>query len=102
MTDIPAPTMGQILIKNFLEPLDLSAYRLAKEIEVPVPQIMDILHDRRKITPDIALRLAREFRKSDRYFLDLQSEIDIRNIKEDLAPVLERIIPRTVPDNSQS
>ena len=49
---IPTPTIGEILQEEFLEPMNLSAYKLAQEIHVPVSRIQDILHNRRKITAD--------------------------------------------------
>ena len=79
---IPTPTIGEILSEEFMEPLNLSAYKLAQEIRVPTSRIQDILHNRRKITADTSLRLARFFGVSDRYFLNLQNDIDIRSIKE--------------------
>ena len=78
---IDTPTIGEILQEEFMEPMDISAYKLAQEIHVPVSRIQDILHDRRKITADTSLRLAKYFGVSDRYFLDMQNDIDIRNLK---------------------
>ena len=75
---IDTPTIGEILQEEFMEPMDISAYKLAQEIHVPVSRIQDILHDRRKITADTSLRLAKYFGVSDRYFLDMQNDIDIR------------------------
>lgn len=79
---IPTPTIGEILQKEFLEPMGISAYRLAQEIHVPTSRIQDILHNRRKITADTSLRLAKYFGVSDSYFLDMQNDIDIRNMKK--------------------
>jgi len=79
---IPTPTVGEILKEEFLEPMGISAYKLAHDIHVPTSRIQDILHDRRKITADTSLRLARYFGLSDRYFLDIQNDIDIRIIKQ--------------------
>lgn len=79
---IPTPTIGEILWEEFMEPLNLSAYKLAQEIHVPTSRIQDILHNRRKITADTSLRLAKFFGISDRYFLNLQNDIDIRSLKE--------------------
>ena len=62
-------------------PFGLSAYKLAQEINVPTSRIQDILHDRRKITADTSIRLGKFFGVSDRYFLDMQDDIDIRNTK---------------------
>ncbi len=64
--------MGEILSEEFLIPMNLTAYKLAQGIHVPTSRIRDILHDRRKITADTSLRLAKFFGVSDRYFLDMQ------------------------------
>ena len=64
-----------------MKPYGITAYRLAQDIHVPVSRIQDILHDRRKITADTSLRLAKYFGVSDKYFLDIQTDIDIRNLK---------------------
>ena len=78
---ITTPTISEILIEEFMKPYGISAYRLAHDIHVPVSRIQDILHDRRKITADTSLRLAKYFGVSDKYFLDIQTDIDIRNLK---------------------
>lgn len=88
---IAAPTMGEILQEEFMTPMGISAYRLAQDIHVPVSRIQDILHDRRKVTADTSLRLARYFGLSDRYFLDIQNDIDIRNLKETIGDDLASI-----------
>ena len=88
---IGVPTIGKILQKEFMEPMDISAHKLAQEIHVPVSRIQDILHDRRKITADTSLRLAKYFGVSDRYFLDMQNDIDIRNLKISLAEGINKI-----------
>ncbi len=72
-------------------PMRLSAYKLAQDIKVPVSRIQDILHGRRKITADTSLRLAKLFGMSDAYFLDMQNEIDMRNLKILLADELAEI-----------
>ena len=90
---INTPGMGEILFEEFMEPNGLSAYMLAKEIHVPVSRIQDILHDRRKITVDTSLRLARFFGVSDKYFLDIQNDIDVRAMKETLNEDIASIIP---------
>ena len=88
---IETPTIGEILNEEFLIPLGLSAYRAAQEIKVPTSRIQDILHNRRRITVDTSLRLAKFFGVSDGYFMALQDDIDIRNAKLELAPQLEEI-----------
>ena len=80
MTEIiSTPKIGEILLEEFMNPLQISAYRLAMDIHVPTSRILEILHDRRKITADTSIRLGRYFGVSDSYFLNLQSDIDIRN-----------------------
>ena len=91
---IPTPTMGEILTEEFMEPMNLTAYKLAQEIHVPTSRIQDILHDRRKITADTSLRLAKYFGVSDRYFLDIQNDIEIRNLKESMAKEIAEIRSR--------
>lgn len=88
---IETPTIGEILNEEFLHPLGISAYKLAQEIKVPVSRIQDILHNRRKITVDTSLRLAKFFGLSDGFFMSLQDDIDIRNAKIKLAQQLEEI-----------
>ena len=90
---IETPTMGEILSEEFMEPLGVSAYRLAHEIHVPVSRIQDILHNRRKVTVDTSIRLARYFGVSDRFFLNMQNDIDIREVKIALNSDIESINP---------
>lgn len=75
---IETPRISEILWEEFMKTLGISAYQLAKELHVPVSRIQDILHDRRKITADTSIRLGRYFGVSDKYFLNLQTDIDIR------------------------
>lgn len=89
-TSIKTPSVGEILKEEFMSPLNISAYKLAKDIHVPVSRVQDILHDRRKVTVDTSLRLAKYFGVSDSYFLNIQNDIDLRNAKEILA---EDILP---------
>lgn len=93
MDYIATPKMSEILREEFMEPMNLSAYKLAQEIHVPVSRVQDILHDRRKITADTSLRLAKFFGVSDRYFLDLQNDIDIRELKTSMAKEIDTIHP---------
>ena len=90
---IKTPTMGEFLVEEFMKPMGLSAYKLAQEIHVPTSRIQDIIHDRRKITVDTSLRLARYFGVSDRYFLDIQNDIDVREMKAVLSEEIETIRP---------
>lgn len=88
---IETPTIGEILNEEFLIPLGISAYKLAQEIKVPTSRIQDIIHNRRKITVDTSLRLAKFFGLSDGYFMSLQNDIDLRNARLKLKPQLEQI-----------
>ena len=90
---IQTPTMGEFLWEEFMEPNRISAYMLAKEIHVPTSRIQDILHDRRKITADTSLRLAKFFGVSDKYFLDIQNDIDLRELKISLSEDIKTIRP---------
>ncbi len=98
---IPTPTMGEILREEFMEPMDISAYKLAQEIHVPVSRIQDILHDRRKVTADTSLRLARFFGVSDKYFLDIQNDIEIRELRSSMADEIRSIHPVLMLENRQ-
>ncbi|MBD5090420.1 MAG: HigA family addiction module antidote protein [Lactobacillus sp.] len=93
MNTIPTPTIGEILREEFMEPFNLSAYRVAKEIGVPTSRIQDILHNRRQITVDTSIRLGRLFGISDRYFLNLQNDIDIRNAETENSNDFNQIKP---------
>ena len=81
MAELTTPKMSEILREEFMAPLGISAYFLAKRIDVPTSRIQDILHDRRQVTFDTSVRLGRFFGVSERYFLNLQNDIDIRNAK---------------------
>lgn len=92
---IETPKMSEILYEEFMEPMGISAYKLAKDIHVPTSRIQDILHDRRGISVDTSLRLGKYFGVSESYFLNLQNEIDLRNAKLSIAKDLETIKPLT-------
>ena len=85
--------MSEILREEFMEPMNLSAYRLANEIHVPVSRIQAILKGNRKVTADTSLRLAKFFGVSDRYFLDLQNDLDIRELKASMEKEINEIRP---------
>ena len=93
MKRIETPTVSEILKEDFMDPLHISAYKLAHDINVPVSRIQDILHDRRSITVDTSLRLGKYFGVSEMYFLNIQNDIDLRNAKGDLKGELEKIVP---------
>ena len=90
---IQTPKMSEILFEEFMKPYGISAYRLAQDIHVPVSRIQDILHDRRKITADTSLRLAKYFGVSEKYFLDIQNDLDLRELKLSKDSDIESIKP---------
>jgi addiction module HigA family antidote len=85
---------GEILREQFLVPLGLSANGLAIELKVPAPRISEIVRERRAITPDTALRLARYFGTSPEFWMDLQSAYDLKTTARTVADTLEQIAPR--------
>ena len=89
---IATPKMSEVLREEFMEPYGLSAYKLAKAIDVPVSRIQDILHDRRKVSLDTSLRLGKFFGVSERYFFDIQNDIDLRELKVKIADELDKIV----------
>ena len=90
---IKTPEAGEILLEEFMKPLNISSYRLAHSICVPVSRIQDILHNRRKITADTSLRLSKFFGVSERYFLDIQNDSDLRKLKLEYGKELDAIQP---------
>lgn len=87
-------TPGEILAEDFLKPLGLSQYRLAKDISVPARRINEIVKGERAITADTALRLGRYFRMSAQFWLNLQSRYDLEVMEERLGRSLERDVKR--------
>lgn len=87
---LPPIHPGEILLEEFLQPLELSQYRLAKDIGVPVRRINEIVLGKRRITPDTALRLSRYFGLSERFWMNLQSRYDLELEKDRLRGRLER------------
>ncbi|MEE8596154.1 MAG: HigA family addiction module antitoxin [Gemmatimonadota bacterium] len=81
---------GEILLEEYLKPLEVSQYRLAKSISVPPRRINEIVHGKRAITADTALRLARFFGSSERFWLNLQVRYDIEVERDRLGDRLER------------
>lgn len=87
---------GEILQEEFLEPMGLSQYRVAKEISVPPRRINEIVHGKRSITADTALRLARYFGTSERFWLNLQARYDLEIEKDRLGKRLEKEVVKRV------
>lgn len=92
MTDKKLPPIhpGEILLEEFLKPMGVSQYRLAKDIHVPARRINEIVHGKRAISPDTALRLSRYFGLSERFWLNLQARYDLEVEKDRLKGRLER------------
>ena len=81
---------GEILLEEFLLPLGLSQYRLAKDVSVPARRINEIVRGTRAVTADTALRLARYFSTSERFWLNLQSRFDLEVQRDRLGKRLQR------------
>ncbi len=85
---------GEILREEFLKPLGITPDQLAKELRVPAPRINDIVREKRGITADTAVRLARFFGTSAEFWMNAQAFYEVRRAGRKLARVLERIEPR--------
>ncbi|MFB9725942.1 HigA family addiction module antitoxin [Haloechinothrix salitolerans] len=95
---MPTPEMapihpGEILVEEFLIPLDITQQRLAVEIDVPPRRINEIVHGKRRISADTALRLARYFETSERFWINIQSRYDIEVERDRLGPALDAMRP---------
>ena len=90
-------TPGEILEEDFLKPMGLSQYRLAKDISVPARRINEIVKGERAITADTALRLGRYFKMSAQFWLNLQSHYDLEIMEDRLGRRLEREVKVLVP-----
>ena len=93
MTTITPIHPGEVLMGEFLEPLQISQNRLAAAIGVPPRRINEIVHGKRRITADTALRLARYFGTTDRFWLNLQTYYDLEVEKDQLGSTLDQIEP---------
>jgi addiction module HigA family antidote len=86
---------GEILLEEFLGPLGLSQYQLARAVGVPARRINEIVHGQRRISADTALRLARYFGTSERFWMSLQARYDLEVEKDRLGDALDGIQPLT-------
>ena len=93
-TKLPPVHPGEILREEFLEPMGITQYRLAKDTTVPPRRINEIVHGKRSITADTALRLARYFGTSERFWLNLQARYDLESEKDRLGRRLDREVLR--------
>ncbi len=92
--EIPLPHPGIVLREEFLEPMGMSVYALAKAIDVPRSRINEICRGRQGITASIALRLGRFFAVDPQWFMNMQAKYDLSTAAEEMADVLDRIRPR--------
>lgn len=93
MREVPFPHPGEILLEEYLKPLGLSQYRLAKAIGVPAPRIGEIVAERRAITADTGLRLSRFFEQSPEFWTGLQESYDLFMTRDLMADTLAAIVP---------
>lgn len=93
MRKVPYPTPGEILLEEFLKPMGITQYRLAKEIGVSQRRIGEIIAGSRGITADTGLRLSRFFGMSEGFWVGLQLDYDATIAKEKLGSVLTKITP---------
>lgn len=85
---------GEILLEEFMRPMGISQSRLARDLCVPAARVRDVVHGRRAITADTALRLAKYFRTSPEFWLGMQVEYDLRKARREVWPrVKKRIRP---------
>jgi addiction module HigA family antidote len=83
---------GEVLLEEFLKPLGMTQNRLAREIHVPPRRINEIVLGKRSLTPDTALRLARYFGTSDRFWLGLQMDFDLEETQRNVGARIDRQI----------
>ncbi|MEP7332953.1 MAG: HigA family addiction module antitoxin [Terracoccus sp.] len=93
MTSIAPIHPGEVLLEEFLEPLGVTQHHLAVSLGVPPRRINEIVHGKRRVTADTALRLARYFGTTDRFWLNLQTRYDLELEKDHLGGALEQIKP---------
>jgi addiction module HigA family antidote len=95
-TIMPPVHPGEILLTEFLEPLAASQHQLAKAVDVPASRINEIVHGQRRISADTALRLARYFGTSERFWINLQARYDLEVGKDRLGTALDEMQPLSV------
>ena len=81
---------GEILLEEFLNPMEISQYRLAKDISVPARRINEIVHGKRSVSADTALRLGKYFGMSPEFWLNLQSRFDLETESDNLGARLDQ------------
>jgi addiction module HigA family antidote len=85
---------GEVLLEEFMKPLEITAYRLSKDLEIPQTRVSEILKGRRRISADTALRLSRYFGNSAKFWLGLQDDYDLEEELNKRKPEFQRIKKR--------
>lgn len=100
---MPPVHPGELLREEFMEPLGITAYELAKGIGVPAPRVYDVVAEKRAVTPDTALRLSRYFGMSEGYWVNVQARYDLEAAKDRALERIEKEVrPRTAAPSSAS
>ncbi|TQD40776.1 HigA family addiction module antitoxin [Haloflavibacter putidus] len=102
MKKLPNVHPGEILFYEFLDPLEITAYRLSKNLKIPQTRISEIIKGKRRITADTALRLSKYFGNSATFWLGLQNDYDIAEEKEKKESVLKQISKYTKSNSSKN
>lgn len=89
---------GEVLREEYLKPLRMTPYRLARELHVPVPRVNDIVLEKRAISADTAVRLAKFFGTSEGFWLGMQADYDAHQAKKRLRKELQQITPLSPPE----
>jgi antitoxin HigA-1 len=91
MEKLPNVHPGEVLLEEFLQPLGISQYRLAKDLNIPQTRVSEIIKQNRRITADTALRLSKYFSTSAKFWLGLQDDYDLEEYEKKLARELKAI-----------
>ena len=91
MQKLPNIHPGEVLLEEFLKPMEVSQYRLAKDLNIPQTRVSQIVKGKRRITADTALRLSKYFGTSARFWLGLQTDFDLEASEEELVNELQNI-----------
>ncbi len=91
---LPSIHPGEILLEEFLKPLGISQYRLAKDMNVPARRINEIVHGKRAITADTALRLGKFFNMSPQFWMNLQTRYELEKAEDRLRKTLDKEVQR--------
>jgi addiction module antidote protein, HigA family len=97
MTDLSNIHPGEVLLEEFLKPLNMTPYRLAISLGVPQTRIAEIIKGHRAISPDTAIRLSRLFGNSEQFWLNLQATYDLEQAKKRIVDEVARIEPLKIP-----